>query len=209
MDVMTNNSNHEFDKEDSYSEPQISNDKIYIFNDHHKGNDLKDLEKRLGPLNIYNKQYKHTLEILTADIKDIDRSLEHYNEKIEARNNKKQQQIVEIDKLKIKHDTLISEINNIRLMIKASQTDEDNTLHLIESLLDELEEFKHEKLIAIDKIKTMKDAIKLIASEKERNLPKLKHFDAMLKKAYTVFQETESRMDLSIKLKKLIPIVEH
>ncbi|KPA12853.1 hypothetical protein MHK_006926 [Candidatus Magnetomorum sp. HK-1] len=53
----------------------------------------------------------------------------------------------------------------------------------------------------MERINLMRNAIKSIASEKDRKLPKLKQYDVMLKKAYTIFQETESRMELSLKLK--------
>jgi len=186
------------------TESHIRNDNQ--LSNHTTDNELKSLEKRLEPLLIYNKQHKHTLELLNSEIAEVDRSIENFQETIQEKEKQKQQKIIEVDKLKFKHDEMISEINKLRLMIKASKTDEENTLRLIETLTDELEDFKNEKTIALDKIKQMKEAIKVIASEKEKNLPKLKKYDSLLKRAYSVFQETESRMDLSIKLKKLITL---
>ena len=47
----------------------------------------------------------------------------------------------------------------------------------------------------------MEKAIEEISSEREQKLPKLKKYDEMLKEAWNVFHETESRMEVSLKLR--------
>ena len=167
-------------------------------------NDLNELETKIQPLLKLNKKYKQEIDSLNEDIADVDRSIDFLRTAIDDNETRKAEAVNEIENIQFKHENLINEINKIQSMIKATSSDEENTLKLIETLADELDDLKNEKAIAIDRINKMKEAIHVISTEKERNLPKLKKYDTMLKKAYNIFQETESRMDLSLKLKKVL-----
>ncbi|MBF0450775.1 MAG: hypothetical protein HQK75_08750 [Candidatus Magnetomorum sp.] len=165
--------------------------------------DLKTLEQKVLPLRKQNQKYKEQMAILTEDISQMDQSIEFLKGAIEDSENKKASALNEIGSFQLKNEHLISDINKIKSMIKATVSDKENTSRLIENLTNELNDFKSEKDIAIDRIKKMKEAIKTISCEKDRKLPKLKRYDALLKSAYNTFQETENRMDLSLKLRKV------
>jgi len=166
--------------------------------------DLISLEKQLNALHDRNEQLQETYKQLKADELQLDQSIEFLNGSIQDHEHKKAASVDDITKLRDVYDQLVDEINKIQSMKKATLSDKENTDYLIESLSEELDSFQTEKTMALDKIKKMKKAIENINIEKERQLPKLKKYDAMLKRAHSLFQETKSRMDISLKLKKVL-----
>jgi len=57
------------------------------------------------------------------------------------------------------------------------------------------------KAVLVKRIDKMGKALNEILSERERKLPKLKKYDEMLRQARNVFYDTESRMEISLKLR--------
>jgi chromosome segregation ATPase len=166
--------------------------------------DLISLEKQLNALYVRNRQLQDNYEQLKADDLLLDQSIEFLNGAIQDHEHRKAASVDDIAKLKDIHDRLVDEINKIQSMKKATASDKENTDYLMESLDEELDSFQSEKIMALDRIRKMKKAIENINLEKEKQLPKLKKYDAMLKRAHSLFQETKSRMDISLKLKKVL-----
>lgn len=166
--------------------------------------DLISLEKQLNALHARNQKLQDTYNQLKDDDLQLDQSIEFLNGSIQDHEHKKAASVDDIESLRNTHDRLVDEINKIQSMKKATASDKDNTDYLIENLSEELDNFQSEKTMALDKISKMKKAIENINLEKERQLPKLKKYDAMLKRAHSLFQETKSRMDISLKLKKVL-----
>jgi len=166
--------------------------------------DLVLLEKKRMSLQGLNESYNNKCEQLKAENLQLDQSIELISGSIQDNEQKKVASQDEISQLRSQNDQLIKEINKLQAMKKATAADLDNTNYLIDSLLEELETFRTEKSMALDRIQKMKKAIKDLTLDKERKLPKLKKYDAMLKKARGLFQETKSRMDISLKLSKVL-----
>jgi len=166
--------------------------------------DLISLEKQLNALNVQNQKLQDTYEQLKSDDLQMDQSIEFLNGAIQDHEHRKAASVDDIAKLTDTHDRLVDEINKIQSMKKATASDKENTDYLMDSLAEELDNFQTEKNMALDRIRKMKKAIENINLEKEKQLPKLKKYDVMLKRAHSLFQETKSRMDISLKLKKIL-----
>jgi chromosome segregation ATPase len=166
--------------------------------------DLISLEKQMIALHARNQKLQEAFDQLKDDDLQLDQSIEFLNGSVQDHEHKKAASVDDIEKLRHTHDQLVDEINKIQAMKKATASDKSNTDYLIESLSEELDSFQSEKTMALDKIRKMKKAIENINIEKERQLPKLKKYDAMLKRAHSLFVETKSRMDISLKLKKVL-----
>ncbi|KPA12867.1 magnetosome protein Mad26-2 [Candidatus Magnetomorum sp. HK-1] len=163
--------------------------------------DLEEIAKKKVALKKQNESLRQKKELLEEEVSSMNQSINVLNESIEESENRNTEMVKQVGNLQIDNEKLISDINNIKATNKATSIDFENTQHVIETLTNELEEFENERSIAMERINLMRNAIKSIATEKDRKLPKLKQYDGMLKRAYTIFQETESRMELSLKLK--------
>ena len=161
-------------------------------------NELKDREKLLK---AENETYKAQIKKLSAEIDDVDGSILSAKEYIESCEKRIKEYPDKIEKLKLRNDPLLAEVNNIKLKIKSSREDEESTLLLRDTLIEEHENLKNEKAVLVRRINKMEKAIEEISSEREQKLPKLKKYDEMLKEAWNVFHETESRMEVSLKLR--------
>ncbi|ETR64728.1 MAG: hypothetical protein OMM_00512 [Candidatus Magnetoglobus multicellularis str. Araruama] len=170
--------------------------------------DLILLEKKCKALQEMNESLKKKHEHLKADDLQLDQSIEFVSGSIQDNAHKKAAALDELQNLREQNDQMVNEINKIQAMKKATHADLDNTSLLIESLGEELDALKTEKSMALDRIAKMKKAIKDINLDKERKLPRLKKYDAMLKRAHGLFQETKSRMDISMKLRKVLQSTE-
>ena len=172
---------------------------------------LSELEAIMKLLEAENEAYNTKIKKLSQEIDEIDSSISSTKEYIESCKKRIKECPDKIERLKLRTESLLAELNNIKLKVKSCKQDEDSTVLLRNTLMEEYEKLKNEKSVYVKRINEMERAIEKISSEGEQKLPKLKKYDEMLKEAWNVFQETESRMDVSLKLKqkRTIPESEH
>jgi len=163
--------------------------------------DEKEFEKTEELLKAENETYKAQISKASAEIDEVDRTILSAKDYIASCEKKIKEYPDKIEKLKLRNESLLAEVNNIKLKIKSSREDEESTLLLRNTLIEEHENLKNEKVVLIRRINKMGKAIEEISSEREQKLPKLKKYDEMLKEAWNVFHETESRMAVALKLR--------
>lgn len=161
--------------------------------------ELKDINKLLE---AENEAYKTKIKKLSQEIDEIDNSILSAKGYIESTEKRIKEYPDKIEKLKLRTESLLAELNNIMLKVKSCKEDENSTLLLRNTLMEEYEKLKNEKAVLFKRINKMERAIEKISSERDLKLPKLKKYDEMLKEAWNVFHETENRMDVSLKLQQ-------
>ena len=161
---------------------------------------LIELDDRGKLLISENETYKSRINKLRAEIDKADASISSAKEYITSCESRIKEHPSKINNLKSRNESLLAELNTIKLKAKTLKGDEESTLLLRKSLMDEHENLKNEKDVLIDRINKLEKAIAEISSEREWKLPKLKKYDERLKEAWNVFHETESRMEVSLKL---------
>ena len=162
----------------------------------------KEFEKTEKLLKAENETYKAQINKALTEIDEVDRSILSAKDYIASCEKRIQEYPDKIDKLKLRNESLLAEVNNIKLKTKSSREDEESTLLLRNTLMEEHENLRNEKVVLVRRINKMEKAIEEISSEREQKLPKLKKYDEMLKEAWNVFHETESRMEVSLKLRQ-------
>jgi len=174
--------------------------------DHEKtmeeGNELRELENVKELLGAENESYKKEIEKLTAEIEEINISVLSAGELRASYEERRKEYYGNIEKLKSENESLVTDISNIKLKIKADGEDEEAVLSLRDSLIDELNNMKNEKDLILRRLDDLEKGMREICTDEERNLPHLKEYDEMLKKAYNVFKEAENRMEVSLKLRQ-------
>ena len=160
----------------------------------------KEFEQTEELLKAENETYKAQISKASAEIDEVDRTLLSAKDYIASCEKRIKEYPDKIEKLKLRNESLLAEVNNIKLKIKSSREDEESTLLLRDTLIEEHENLKNEKAVLVRRINKMEKAVEEISSEREQKLPKLKKYDEMLKEAWNVFYETESRMEVSLKL---------
>jgi len=159
-----------------------------------------ELEDRKKLLISENETYKARINKLLAEIDEAENSISSTKEYLTSCERKIKEYPVKIEKLTSRNESLLAALNTIKLKVKSSREDEDNTLLLRKTLMDEHENLKNEKDVLTNRINKLEKAIEETISERKRKLPKLKKYDKMLKEALNVFHETESRVEISLKL---------
>ncbi len=167
----------------------------------HGQRDLNEFEDRIRLLRAENETYTNRIKSLSAEIDRIDSSVLSVRAHMEATEKKIGAYPDKIAKLESRSELLVAELNNIKLKIKSSGEDEESTQLLRNTLTEEYENLKNEKAVLVKRIYEMEKALNEILSERERKLPKLKKYDEMLRQARNVFYDTESRMEISLKLR--------
>ncbi len=164
--------------------------------------DAHELEDIKQFLKAENKTYKADIERLAAKIDELDSSMVPAREHIVSFEERIAEYPKSIELLKSRNESLLAEINRIKLKIKVSKEDEENVKMLRNTVAEEYASLKNEKAILVTRINAMEDAIRESSSERERKLPQLKEYDTMLRDTYNDFQEAKSRMEVSIRLKQ-------
>jgi len=164
--------------------------------------DFHELEDIKRLLEAENEKYKVDIDRLAAKIDELDSSMVPAREHIASFEKRIAEYPSKIELLKSSNESLLAEINRLKLKLRASGEDEENVLTLRNTLAEEYEGLKNEKAIIVTRIDAMEEAIRDISSERERKLPQLKEYDAMLREAYNDFQEARSRMEVSLRLKQ-------
>lgn len=164
--------------------------------------DAHELEDIKQFLKAENKTYKADIERLAAKIDELDSSMVPAREHIVSFEERIAEYPNSIELLKSRNESLLAEVNRIKLKIKVSKEDKENVIMLRSTVAEEYASLKNEKAILVTRINAMEDAIRESSSERERKLPQLKEYDTMLRDTYNDFQEARSRMEVSIKLKQ-------
>ena len=168
----------------------------------HGQRDLKELEDKKRRLRAENEKHMTRIKSLSAEIDRVNRSILSVRENMEGTGKRIKEYPDKIAKLESKNELLVAELNIVKMKIKSSKEDEESTQLLRSTLTDEYENLKNEKSVLVERINKMETALNEISSERERNLPKLKKYDEMLRQARNVFYDTESRMEVSLKLRR-------
>jgi len=167
-------------------------------------NEQGDLEDITRLLRAENETYRADTDRLATKINELDSSMSMVlaREHIALCEERIAEYPNSIKLLKSRNESLLAEINRIKLKIKASKEDEENVMMLRNTVAEEYASLKNEKAILVTRINAMEDAIRESSSERERKLPQLKEYDTMLRNTYNDFQEAKSRMEVSIRLKQ-------
>lgn len=163
---------------------------------------LHELEDIKRSLESENEKCKADIDRLVAGIEELDSSMVSAREHIASLKERIAKYPNSIELLKSGNESLLAEINRIKLKIKASREDEENVMMLRNTVAEEYASLKNEKTILVTRINAMEEAIRESSSERERKLPQLKEYDTMLRDTYNDFQEARSRMEVSIRLKQ-------
>lgn len=178
----------------------VSKDEKGLENKGYDERNLIELDNRGNLLISENETYKSRINKLRAEIDEADTSISSAKEYITSCESRISEYPSKINNLKSRNESLFTELNTIKLKIKSLKGDEESTLLLRKSLMDEHENLKNEKHVLIDRINKLEKAIDEISSEREWKLPQLKRYDERLKDAWNLFHESESRMEVSLKL---------
>ena len=160
--------------------------------------DSSDIDR----LSEENRTYATRISELSTKIERIDNSLESVGKNMETTGKKIREYQSRIESLKSKSELRVAELNNIKLKVMSSREDEESTQLLQKTLTEEYENLKNERTVLVKRIQKMETALDEISDQRERQLPKLKKYDGMLRKARNVFYDAESRMEVSMKLKQ-------
>ena len=160
--------------------------------------DSSDIDR----LSEKNRTYATRISELSTEIERIDNSLESVDKHMETTGKKIREYQGRIESLKSQSELLVAELNNTKLKVMSSREDEESTRLLQKTLTEEYENLKDERTVLVKRIHKMENALDEISDQRERQLPKLKKYDGMLRKARNVFYDAESRMEVSMKLKQ-------
>ena len=178
----------------------VSKDEQGLENKGYDERNMIELDDRGNQLISENETYKSRINKLQAEIDEAETSISSAKEYITSCERRISEYPSKINNLRSRNESLLAELNTIKLKVKSSKGDEESTLLLRKSLMDEHENLKNEKDVLIDRINKLEKAIDDILSEREWKLPKLKKYDERLKEAWNVFHEAESRMEVSLNL---------
>lgn len=163
--------------------------------------EIDELKNKKKYLEIKNKDYQRQIKMLKQELGQINISISSAKEYSELYEERKKKYIDNIAKMKIKKSSLIRDINNLELKIKAAEQDEESALALRDLLNNEFDNIQNKKSIILKKMNQIKEGIDEILKDKKRKLPHLKEYDELLREARNVFKEVESRIEVSLKLR--------
>ncbi len=159
--------------------------------------DLKIIKAKLKQENAFKKEM---IQMLSADMENVTRSILNTSKSIELYETKKEEYFDIIQQLKTENDSLIARISQIKQNTKSLNSDEESTLLLMDTLLEDYQGLMSDKADLIKRITTLHGVIEKLNSERKEKVPKLKEYNTLLKNAFYELQETENSMDISLKL---------
>ncbi len=162
--------------------------------------DTEDLKKIITKLKQENAFKKEMIQMLSADMENVTRSILNTSKSIELYETKKEEYFDIIQQLKTENDSLIARISQIKQNTKSLNSDEESTLLLMDTLLEDYQGLMSDKADLIKRITTLHGVIEKLNSERKEKVPKLKEYNTLLKNAFYELQETENSMDISLKL---------
>ena len=164
--------------------------------------DQREMEEKKRLLAEENRAYVNRISELSAEIERVNSSLVSVNEDMETIGKRIREYPSRIEGLKSKSEILVAKLNSIKLKVMSTREDEESTRLLRKTLTEEYENLKNERTVLVKRINKMETALDEISDQRERQLPKLKKYDGMLREARNVFYDAESRMEVSLKLKQ-------
>jgi len=164
--------------------------------------DQSEMEERKRLLAEENRDYVNRISELSAEIERVNGSFVSVNEDMETIGKRIREYPSRIEGLKSKSEILVAKLNSIKLKVMSTREDEESTRLLRKTLTEEYENLKNERTVLVKRINKMETALDGISDQRERQLPKLKKYDGMLREARNVFYDAESRMEISLKLKQ-------
>jgi len=164
--------------------------------------DHNELEEKRRRLKKENEAYENQARELSSEIERIESSMAATREDMEATEKRIGEYPDKIERLKSKSEILVAKLSNIKLRVMRSKEDEESTRLLRKTLTEEYESLMSEKAVLMERNNEMEEALDEISIERDKNLPRLKEYDGILRKARKVFYDIESRMGVSLKLKQ-------
>ena len=164
--------------------------------------DRNELEEKRRRLKKENEASANRARELSSEIERIESAMAATREDMEATEKRIGEYPDKIERLKSKSEILVAKLNNIKLRVMRSEEDEESTRLLRKTLTEEYESLRSEKAVLMERNREMEEALDEISIERDKNLPRLKEYDGILRKARKVFYDIESRMEVSLKLKQ-------
>ncbi|MBF0475507.1 MAG: hypothetical protein HQK59_06670 [Deltaproteobacteria bacterium] len=164
--------------------------------------EIGELEKMKRFLEAENDRLRRQVDTLTGELDGISIALSSTKSYTTSYLERRRKSLENIDRQKGRKELLLNEIDQLHLKVKATQEDERSLANLSNSLEEELDGIRDERLLVRKKFSDMKSGINQIAKHKESKLPDLKSYDDVLRQIYRVFKETQHRMDVSLIMKK-------
>ncbi|MBF0508208.1 MAG: hypothetical protein HQK57_04685 [Deltaproteobacteria bacterium] len=164
--------------------------------------ELDELEKMRRFLSAENTRLRRQVDILAGELEGLSIALSSTHSYISAYLERRQKSLDNLGQQKDRREKLILEIDQLHLKVKAAEEDERSLVNLSDSLQEELDEIKEERMLVRQKFDDIKSGIDHMAKNKEMKIPSLKSCDEVLRQIYRVFRETQHRMDVSLIMNK-------
>ena len=164
--------------------------------------ELRELENMKAFLREENRKYADQIEVFSKELEGVEISISASQRTIAACEEKREQYYDNFEHLRAKKETLIAQINEIHLQIKAAREDEQSTGLLILNLKQELEEIRAEKAIIGKRLEGVRSGIDRISRDRETRLPHLQEYGDVYRQVHTLLKDAQNRMDLTLKLRR-------
>jgi chromosome segregation ATPase len=163
--------------------------------------ELSSLENMKQYLIDERESLKTRFTMLKSEIEKLDDDLASARAYIASYDNREREHADNSEKLKVKKENLIEQINNAQQNIKTVKQDIDRSTALKDALLSELSDVFDQKALSLARYADIEEGIKAAILDRKEKMPDLKNYNETLRKAHRLFKEAESRMDISIKLR--------
>jgi chromosome segregation ATPase len=164
--------------------------------------ELEELKRTKLFLEAENNRLKTQINHLTSEMEGVDIAISAAQAYMVSYESNRETCIDNIEKLSDRKETLINDINALRLKLISVREDRESTATLNETLKNEFNEIVEEKSLVVKRLSAINLGLKEISADKGHRLPNLKWYDAILKKIYVEFVEAQNRMEVSMALKK-------
>jgi len=188
-------------------EMQFAGEKVTMTDDEHDEilnelREFRELENMKLFLQTENAGLKSEIEFLTGELEGINIAISNAEKEMASSEVKTKKCSKSIEKLEIKRDLLIAEINDLHLQMNAVREDEESSSILEDSLQNELNDIMAERAVVIKRLNDIKTGLQKISGDREIKLPHLKGCDSTLKQIRNVLKETQNRMEVSLMLRQ-------
>ncbi|BAH77577.1 hypothetical protein [Solidesulfovibrio magneticus] len=153
--------------------------------------------------------YQERIEALRQEIAEydaaglsVDQEIAALGERMRALWDKQAHLTEEIRLLETQKSACIEQINDVTKRLRKAASD-TRASKVLKKLLDaELVELGNERAMVLGKLGDLKNGLQRIQSDKQRIVPYGEKQDGMLRQAYQVLKEAQSRFELTIALNK-------
>ena len=169
----------------------------------------RDREKVSLDMARLESLYQERIEALRQEIAEydaaglsLDQEIAASGERMRALRDKQAHFADEIRLLETQKSARIEQINEITKRLRKAASDTRSS-KVLKKLLDaELVELGNERAMVLGKLGDLKSGLQRIKSDKQRIVPYGEKQDGMLRQAYQVLKEAQSRFELTIALNK-------